>query len=721
MKSSLLLLHLLLIPTVNASAADAGKLDPRYPFRTDWANANLPWYQLKTGEFPPHHSDRRMGGELVEADYIHRAGRFRMGNGELVDFTMPPFGTVYYLNAEADLRDVPLGTFFLFFLNQDEQGGFTRLATMQDEYSMLANHGFTWRLEELKLADGKLRVTKQKLAENKLDEGHNELLVDAQTRVWKGEQQIALDQLAVGDALLISLGASTPKGPRRCSDVYVGADTHQQVTEKQRKKHSAFLRERGVPAWIDQVDGRKLTITLFSSEPASLRALFKDEGVDPALWAKEHRRVTVVVANEHLRSYWPPVANRGANVLDYKNVPADCYGSSGVRWVIEPDSLLEGFRVGRNLRVFVHPSWPVKDMPFGEGLHRGGHDFEEPPEAREEEPADYPYRTDFGNPQLPWYQVPPATFPPPRSEHQLIGDLVRLDASGRAGQFRLERTGELMPFILPPFGTVKRLGAEADLSEMPLGTRCRFLLHPDQHGAFTIASLIMDEYTSLVENTVTWRLETADLDHGRVVVAREAAPVTVDYQLEPHQPPYLGRTLLLVDAQTRVWKGDHQIALRDLAAGDALLANLTGGSATSVPRCTDLWVGAETHKLVTGRQRAAYAERLKQQGAPGWVESVDGRKVTMVFFAAYRDDFAKTLNGDPWGKGVTFVLADEQLKAGAGGVLAAGFANHLPEGDTVGAPGCSGVRWVLETAKPEAYAKGQVLRVFKEGWGVPTK
>src|SRR5271155_5376810 len=101
-----------LAPRAGAAADAEPRLDPKHPFRTDSANENLPWYQPKPGEFPPHHSDHRVGGELVAADFIHRSGTFRVNRtGELVDFTMPPYGTVGYLNAEADLRDVPLGTY----------------------------------------------------------------------------------------------------------------------------------------------------------------------------------------------------------------------------------------------------------------------------------------------------------------------------------------------------------------------------------------------------------------------------------------------------------------------------------------------------------------------------------------------------------------------------------------------------------------------------------
>lgn len=719
MKAALLAAVLALPSLFVPLSAEDGRLDPKYPFRTEWANANLPWYQPKPLEFPPHHSDRRIGGELIATDYIHRTGRFRTNQGELIDFTMPPYGSVYYLNAEADLRDVPLGTFFLFFLNQDEQGGFTRLATMQDEFTMMANHGYAYRIDDVKLADGRLKVTKVKLSENK-DENRNELLVNARTRVWKGERQVKLSDLVVGDPLLVSLGANATKGPgpRWCTDLWIGADTHKAVSEKQRKQHNAFIKQRGVPAWIDRVDGRKLTVTFFSNEPASLRGLFADEGIDPEKWAKDKHGVTLVVANEHLRSYWPQVCRKGGRVLEYTRVPTECYGSSGIRWIIEADTMLEGFRQGRILRIFPHHTWPVEEMPFGEGLHAGGHDFEEPPECREEEPADYSYRTDFGNAHLPWYQPQPGVFPPPWSAHQVVGELLHVDANQRAGRFREERSGQTIAFTLLPSGVARFLGAESDLGDVPLGTRCRFLLHPDAQGTFIKASVVLDEFTWLNDHTITYRLEQARLDEHRLFVARDAAAVPVDYQLEPRKPPYLGRTELLVDDQTRVWKGNQRATLAELANDDVLLVNLAGGTTTTAPRCSDIWIGTATHQQVIARQRDQYVTRIKQRGAPAWVERIDDRKVTIAFVAGDRKDFISVLNGEPWGKGMVVTLADEAFRP-QGEPFKVRFANNLQEVDTYGAYGAIDRRWVIETATAEGYAKGQALRVFKEEWLAP--
>jgi hypothetical protein len=78
-------------------------------------------------DFPPVGSEKSVRGELVEADFIHRTGKFRTASGELRRFTMPPYAIVTYRGVESDLRDVPLGTELEFLLLPDEDGQLTRL------------------------------------------------------------------------------------------------------------------------------------------------------------------------------------------------------------------------------------------------------------------------------------------------------------------------------------------------------------------------------------------------------------------------------------------------------------------------------------------------------------------------------------------------------------------------------------------------------------------
>jgi hypothetical protein len=701
---------LLALACIAASGAEPSTVDPRFPFRTDWANAQLAWYQLKPGEFPPHHSDHRVGGELIAADYIHRSGTFRMDHsGELVDFTMPPFGAVYYLNFEADLRDVPLGTYYLFFLHQDDKGAFTRVSNMEDEYTMVANHGFSFRLDEVRAAEKKLMATKRKVAEG-TEVGKAELLYDDATRVWKGDQRIAVGELKAGDELLFSASGNLPASPRRCTEIWVGAATQAAATAAQRSRRFAFLKERGLPAIIDAVDGRTLTVTFIANERSSLMELFKAEGIDAAKWAAEHRTIEAVVANQELRTYNPPVDKQGCRVLEARTIPADCYGSSGEQWVIEPNLLLEGFRKGRIIRLFVKPSWPVKDMAFGEGL------YDHVVEGDDPDAHAFPYRTDRANAALPWYQLQAGRFPPASSQHEVDGELVAADAAHRRGRFRSDDGGAQVDFTMTPSAAVLHLGAEGELGEVPLGTRLRFCLYQDGSGAFTRAALISDELSRFAASKLSWRIDKVEAAAGRLEVSRMTQEV-VNYHGDKVRPPPLGHAQLSIDGQTALWKGDARIAITELTVGDEILFDHSGRTATSSGRCTGVWVGHDTIAQLIDRQRAKHVAATRARGMPAWIDSIEGKRLTLCFFAGVREDFRALLDGDPHGKQLSVQLLDDELHAHGAPVVKMWFRDHLPEGATAGTLGCSGQRWVIEPEQlPEGYRVGSIIRVAKLEW-----
>ena len=616
---------------VPAGFAAEPKIDPRYPFRTDFANPHLPWYQLQPGEFPPHHSDRRIGGELVAADFIHRSGVFRRhGTGELMDFRLPPFGVVHYLNAPADLRDVPLGTAFLFFLHEDETGALTQAATLQDDYTMTANHHASYRLDAVKLSEGKLVVTRQKLPARAPDGPSREWLVTAETRVWQDGEQVKLDALAEGDELLANFTGSTATHPRRCTDLWIGSETHLRTTDRQRAKHAAFAKTRGLPAWIHSVEAKQITVDLLASEePADRQQL-------GALIAAEFtvgKAVQLAVANDELRTYWPPVDGKRARLVKVEKTPTGAYGTGGWRFTLEPALMLEGFRKGRVVRLFAE-KWPVEEMPLGEGLQAELSSAETNEIAAKEYPAEFAYRTDFGNARRPWYRLKAGEIPPRYSEHRVWGELVKVDAAKRTGQFRTDRTGALVDFSLTPEGalvyinkdkpdnvgpvrwdsmpaSVMYLNSPATLGDLPLGMRCCFHLYQEEGGAFTRASLVTDEFTVLAVNKVSWRIEALNPETGRLQVARQLPQRKNLRRAGYDQPPDIGRAELLVDANTRVWTARGQGKLSDLAIGDALLINQTAGLPSQAARCTDLWVGGEAHRLASEQQAGKSAPVAK--------------------------------------------------------------------------------------------------------------
>ena len=126
--------------------------------------------------------------------------------------------------------------------------------------------------------------------------------------------------------------------------------------------------------------------------------------------------------------------------------PLDVYGSSGVRITGTPSHLLEGFRKGRIVRVF-GSGWPLKDQFYGESLMGYGYERLQTAEIMEigpkEYPTQFPFRTDYGNENLPWFTLKPAEIPPHYSEHCVLGDIVKVDDAKRTGQFRTERSGRI--------------------------------------------------------------------------------------------------------------------------------------------------------------------------------------------------------------------------------------------------------------------------------------
>lgn len=526
--------------------------------------------------------------------------------GELVDFTMPPYGAINYLNAEADLRDVPLGTFFLFFLNQDANGGFTRLATMQDQFTMDMGHSFSYRLDEVKLGEGKLLTTKRSIPKKQDDLGKKELIVTKETRVWKGNKQVKLEDLKVGDELLYNFTGKTADSPGLCTDIWIGTDTHKLASETQQKKFIGFNAVRGLPAWIDKTEDKKVTVTFFTGDTKAFKSAYSE------LFAvgKETR---LCVANDELRTWNPPVDGERGSIIDVQKVPTECYGCSGVRVTMTVSNMLEGFRKGRVVRVFL-AGWKAQDEFYGESLMGYGFgrmlDQELVENVAKEYPEQFPFRTDYSNADSSWYQLQPGVKPPPFSEHVVFGELVKADAAARTGQFLTDRTGEVVEFTLIPEGNVKHLNADTTLADIPPGTRCRFSMYEDEKGKFTKASLVTDEFSHMAANFVTWRIDALRLEEGKLLVAWQI-PEVKDYNGDMKRPPDIGRSELRVSEATHVWKGDKQIKLSELAVGDALLFNLTAERSGQPAHCTDLWVGEETHKAVT-EQRKALSKKPKK-------------------------------------------------------------------------------------------------------------
>jgi hypothetical protein len=378
---------------LSGSVIAAPAESPAPAFRTDGGDEKLPWFQLRTAEFPPDGSAHYIAGELIAFDHVNRTGTLRpdrtdaqrRGDWDLpLAFEMLPYGSISYHGAPAELRDIPIGTHLhgQFYLEpttpptdktdkkaakkppvrESTEAAFKKVLKLEDDFSYYARQNRRWKILTIQPETGILTAiagtTGAVPATAPSGQKATIFQFGETTRVFHGRQIGTLADLSPGKEVLLNLTVCTLKGPGRITDVWLDDESQKLATAAQTAVHRQFQREHGLAAWITEIDNAQgiVTATIFG-------------GVDPALIKefKANEAMTACVAEENLRT-WDQVNDRkGGTVTVIEQLPA-APGSSGVRIRFKPQLLLEGFRPKRIVRLFAG-GWKVDDLPREERLY----------------------------------------------------------------------------------------------------------------------------------------------------------------------------------------------------------------------------------------------------------------------------------------------------------------------------------------------------------------
>jgi hypothetical protein len=350
------------------------------------------WFQLVEGQFPPEGSAHMATGELMHVEHLERRFQIRIDRNDSqergiwdlpLDAMLLPYGSVWYQGAPAALQDIPLGTHLhgwfyqidledktplpdTWYKRKTPEWEFRRCLRIEDEFSFHARQQQLWKIDSVDLTTKKLTATLQDKGKPSGQPKLFDLL--SSTRVFQKNNIADLKALKPGQSVLFNLTWVTLYGPGRITDIWLDEKARALVSSNQLERHSTYIRERGLPGWITEVDDEKqiVTVVFFDNVDPKLfdELKIKDPNLPPPKDGSPppvEPRGGLAVARETLMTYDPVNDRKTGSVLEVAKIPGTP-GSSGLQMKIKMDMMLEGYRPKRIVR-FYPETWKVIALP----------------------------------------------------------------------------------------------------------------------------------------------------------------------------------------------------------------------------------------------------------------------------------------------------------------------------------------------------------------------
>lgn len=320
-----------------------------------------------------------------------------------------------------------------------------------------------------------------------------------------------------------------------------------------------------------------------------------------------------------------------------------------------------------------------------------------------------------------WTAAKPGEFPAAGTARAISGELIGLDHVDRKGTLRVDRNDSqrtddydaALPFTLLPYARTMLHGSYAELRDVPIGTHLHGLFFvqdapaKNQKPVYNRVLQLEDDFSHFTRLKKTWRVDAAEVDKGKLTVTGVAEDGAADAK----------PTTFQIGPWTRVWKGKGAGELKDLAAGQKILANLTVCTLKGPGRCTDLWLDDESRAAARARQFETHKLFQREHGLGCWVETVDNQAgtVTVTLFDAADPALLKEIRVKDT---VAAAVSEESLRT----YDQNNDVRRGPVLDVKAVPPVPGSSGVQITFKPnpllEGYRPKRYLRVFAGGWRI---
>src|SRR6056297_1970168 len=206
---------------------------------------------------------------------------------------------------------------------------------------------------------------------------------------------------------------------------------------------------------------------------------------------------------------------------------------------------------------------------------------------------------------------------------RMWGELVSVDLEAATGTFRNEGEDKIYRFEVMPYAEMLHHATKGQLSDFKIGERAIFRLHPNDAGEWYWLTYIQDEMNMLNGHGEYYFVETIDADQGRIgfTWAKGDRSFIREENL-----------FLETDDQTQYWKEGRPAKFADIQIGDKLRAKTHGIGKGKVRVCWHVFLDDASLLKFRDEQIAIHDAFLAKEGAPGYVDRVEGTEMDLTMF-----------------------------------------------------------------------------------------
>jgi hypothetical protein len=219
--------------------------------------------------------------------------------------------------------------------------------------------------------------------------------------------------------------------------------------------------------------------------------------------------------------------------------------------------------------------------------------------------------------------IPGQVIVPTDAMRRIWGELISIDLATRTGKFRKEGTDEVMSFTVLPYAELLHHAAFGDLQDFRPGVRAIFRMHEAANGEWTWLTYIQDQMNMMNGHKEYFYVDAID-----------AATGTLDCTQANADKSYVREKGIAIstDAETKYWKDGQPAKFAAIKVGDRLRTETHGVGKGKVQMCWNVFLDDASLVKFQDAQKALESKRLAEEGAPGYVDKIEGGALELTLF-----------------------------------------------------------------------------------------